>query len=371
MATVLIAGASRGIGRRLAEDMAARGDSVIGTARGTAPVETAASAIRWLPLDVADPASIDALASRDLPPLDILVANAGVYPDKGQHLADGYPAAMWAEAFAVNVAGVFLTVQALLPRLRAAAPGARIAVIASAMGSSARAPGGSYVYRASKAAAINLARNLAADLAADGIAVGAYHPGWVRTDMGGPGADIDVAEAHFATRRQAHQHGVGVMPGLQPELGAAVVDEVVFGIEPAMDQLGVLVASVQASRHFLDQRHEGRQEGAADVLGEGEIGLPVAGVEIVIEDAADAARAPVRDVEILVRPGLEARVVGGAVGSQMGLQHGVEMRGVLVVLDAGVEVGAAAEPPAHAASRTSACSCAPPAHAGSAYAPPG
>jgi NAD(P)-dependent dehydrogenase (short-subunit alcohol dehydrogenase family) len=53
------------------------------------------------------------------------------------------------------------------------------------MGSSERAPGGSYIYRASKAAATNLGRNLATDLAPRGIAVGIYHPGWVRTDMGG------------------------------------------------------------------------------------------------------------------------------------------------------------------------------------------
>jgi NAD(P)-dependent dehydrogenase (short-subunit alcohol dehydrogenase family) len=67
-----------------------------------------------------------------------------------------------------------------------------VAVIASVMGSQARAPGGSYIYRSSKAAAVNVARNLAADLQPEGIAVGAYHPGWVRTDMGGSGADIDV-----------------------------------------------------------------------------------------------------------------------------------------------------------------------------------
>ena len=63
------------------------------------------------------------------------------------------------------------------------------------MGSQARAPGGAYVYRASKAAALNVARNLSRDLARDGIAVGAYHPGWVRTDMGGAAADIDADQS--------------------------------------------------------------------------------------------------------------------------------------------------------------------------------
>ncbi|MEL6268007.1 MAG: SDR family NAD(P)-dependent oxidoreductase, partial [Pseudomonadota bacterium] len=94
---------------------------------------------------------------------------------------------------ATNVAGVYFTVEAFLPALRAARAagrGAAIAIISSQMGSSARAPGGSYIYRASKAAATNLARNLAADLAPEGIAVGAYHPGWVSTDMGGTSAPV-------------------------------------------------------------------------------------------------------------------------------------------------------------------------------------
>ncbi|SMC12627.1 C-factor [Roseovarius aestuarii] len=63
------------------------------------------------------------------------------------------------------------------------------------MASHTHAPGGSYIYRASKAAALNLGRNLAIDLASDGIAVGIYHPGWVQTDMGGGAADISVDEA--------------------------------------------------------------------------------------------------------------------------------------------------------------------------------
>ncbi len=60
------------------------------------------------------------------------------------------------------------------------------------MASTTRAPGGSYIYRASKAAVLNLGRNLATDLRPQGIAVGIYHPGWVRTDMGGAGADLSL-----------------------------------------------------------------------------------------------------------------------------------------------------------------------------------
>jgi NAD(P)-dependent dehydrogenase (short-subunit alcohol dehydrogenase family) len=190
--TILITGATRGIGLRLAQDYATAGEDVIGTARGTAP---GLAGVDWRRLDVTDPGSHAALAQDlDGRPLDLLVCNAGVYLDKHQNLAGGYPAPMWAETFAANVAGVFLTVQALLPSLQAA-QGAKIAIISSQMGSDTRAPGGSYIYRASKAAALNLGRNLATDLKGLGIAVGIYHPGWVRTDMGGPEGEIEVDEA--------------------------------------------------------------------------------------------------------------------------------------------------------------------------------
>ena len=188
--TSLITGATRGIGRGLAEATAAAGAAVIGTHRSPPP---SLVGVEWAPLDLADPASPARLATAlQGRPLDLLVCNAGVYPDKAERLETGYPADLWAQGFAVNVTGVFLTIQALLPNL---GKGARIAILASAMGSSARAPGGSYFYRASKAAAVNLARNLAVDLAPRGIAVGAYHPGWVRTDMGGAGAAVSVADS--------------------------------------------------------------------------------------------------------------------------------------------------------------------------------
>jgi NAD(P)-dependent dehydrogenase (short-subunit alcohol dehydrogenase family) len=184
--TILITGANRGIGRGLRDAYAARGEDVIGTSRRPMP--------GLVTCDVTNPASVaglpDALGGR---PLDLLVCNAGVYPDKGHRIGAGYGPEVWTEAFATNVTGVFLTIEALLPALRAAR--GKVAILSSIMASDARAPGGSYAYRASKAAALNLGRNLATDLRGEGIAVGIYHPGWVRTDMGGPGADIDLGPA--------------------------------------------------------------------------------------------------------------------------------------------------------------------------------
>ncbi|WP_170441545.1 SDR family oxidoreductase [Ruegeria arenilitoris] len=181
---LVITGANRGIGRALAECYRGRGDTVTGTARDDS------ADIR---LDVTDPAQQAQMARKlDGQPVDLLICNAGVYLDKGQTI-DGYPAEMWGQTFAANVTGVFLTIQSLLPNLRAAR--GKIAIISSQMASHTRAPGGSYIYRASKAAVLNLGRNLAVDIKDDGIAVGIYHPGWVQTDMGGQAADITVSQA--------------------------------------------------------------------------------------------------------------------------------------------------------------------------------
>ena len=183
--TIVITGASRGIGATLAAQYKDAGEEVIGTARGAG-----AEAV----LDVTDPTSHAAFAASLADrPLDLLICNAGVYLDKGDDLDAGFGPDLWAQSFATNVTGVFLTVQSLLPNLRAA-KSAKIAIIASQMGSQTRAPGGSYIYRASKAAAINLGRNLAVDLKPEGIAVGIYHPGWVRTDMGGDQGLLTVEE---------------------------------------------------------------------------------------------------------------------------------------------------------------------------------
>jgi NAD(P)-dependent dehydrogenase (short-subunit alcohol dehydrogenase family) len=184
--TIVITGASRGIGAGLAEYYRAQGIDVTGTSR---------SPMGDITLDVALPSShTDMAAALGEKAVDLLVCNAGVYLDKGDDLESGFGADIWAQTFATNVTGVFLSIQALLPHLRRAT-NPRIAIISSQMASSELAPGGSYIYRASKAAALNLGRNLAADLKDERIAVGIYHPGWVQTDMGGGTAATTVEES--------------------------------------------------------------------------------------------------------------------------------------------------------------------------------
>ena len=119
MATILITGANRGIGRALWE----RKSDAIGTSRK--------GGVQYKTLDVCDPASLAALAKTlDGRPIDLLICNAGVYLDKGEVLETGYAPDLWAQTFAANVTGVFLTVQSLLPHL-ALSGAPRIAIISS------------------------------------------------------------------------------------------------------------------------------------------------------------------------------------------------------------------------------------------------
>jgi NAD(P)-dependent dehydrogenase (short-subunit alcohol dehydrogenase family) len=191
MATILITGANRGIGLQLAIVYAARGDTVIGAVRDVATskeLRAISGRVEVLPLDVTSETSFataaQALSGRNI---DVLIANAGVMGPRGP-AGDEQPADFWARVLAVNVTGPFLTARTFLPNVIAAK--GKIAILSSIMASSEKAMGNSYVYRASKAAAANIGVNLAVELKPSGVSVGNYHPGWVRTDMGGAAADI-------------------------------------------------------------------------------------------------------------------------------------------------------------------------------------
>jgi NAD(P)-dependent dehydrogenase (short-subunit alcohol dehydrogenase family) len=190
---VLVTGANRGIGRELARQLALRGDAVVLTARELAKAERAAAALpgqqRVLArLDVTDPASIERVAA-DLTGrygrLDALVNNAAIHYDTWQRASTADLQTV-REALEVNLLGAWQTSLSLLPLLRASGHG-RIVNVSSEAGSLAIMDGGIPAYNVSKAALNALTRMLAGELRRDRVLVNAVCPGWVATDMGGPG----------------------------------------------------------------------------------------------------------------------------------------------------------------------------------------
>ena len=196
MPTVLITGANRGIGLEFARQYRADGWDVIATARRPdAAAELKATGARVEMLDAADGRSIAELADRlGSAPIDVLIANAGVYPS-------GLDPSGWSAAFATNCIGPTLLAQAL--RKNVVASGLRrMVAITSRMGSIAdNGSGGAIAYRSSKAALNAAWHSLALDLRGDGIVAAVLHPGWVQTDMGGTGAQIDAGTSVSGLRQ--------------------------------------------------------------------------------------------------------------------------------------------------------------------------
>jgi NAD(P)-dependent dehydrogenase (short-subunit alcohol dehydrogenase family) len=194
MSTVsLVTGGNRGIGREVCRQLAERGHAVLLTARSAGAAATAARAMNAegtepLQLDVTDPASIAAAARRvgeRHGKLDVLVNNAAITYDTWERAIDA-DLAVVREAAETNLYGPWLMVQEFLPLLRAS-DHPRIVNVSSEAASLASMGGGTPAYTASKVALNALTRMLAAELRRDRVLVNAVCPGWVATDMGGPG----------------------------------------------------------------------------------------------------------------------------------------------------------------------------------------
>ena len=202
MESILITGANRGIGLELSKRYAAAGNRVFACcrepARATELLALAKShkALTIHDVHVADGDSVAALAKEiGSAPLDILINNAGMSGPAGQRQSlANMDFTGWAETFAVNTMAPLRMLQALRNNL-AAGTRPRAITITSQMGALAVEMNVMYAYCSSKAAVNKVMKMAAAELANDGIAVCVIHPGWVRTDMGGPGAAISVAES--------------------------------------------------------------------------------------------------------------------------------------------------------------------------------
>ncbi|MGK5551469.1 SDR family NAD(P)-dependent oxidoreductase [Actinomadura kijaniata] len=188
----LVTGANRGIGREIARQLAARGHTVVATARSLDAATAVAAALGSgavpLRLDVtsADDAerAAEEVAAR-FGRLDVLVNNAAITYDTWQRAVDA-DLDVVREAAETNLYGPWRLVQALLPLLRES-DHPRIVNVSSEAASLTNMGGGTPAYNASKVALNALTRMLAAELHADRILVNAICPGWVATDMGGPG----------------------------------------------------------------------------------------------------------------------------------------------------------------------------------------
>ena len=189
MPTILVTGANRGIGLEFARQYAEAGWEVIATARQSS-TELDALGVPVEQLDLADADSVATFPQRIEQRLELFIANAGTNHPMNTQGRDN--ARDWQAMMMVNAIAPFQLGHALLPRM---AQGGKMIAISSGMASIADNGGGWVPYRTSKAA-LNMAWScLALEAKARGVACVALSPGWVKTRMGGAGAEISSQES--------------------------------------------------------------------------------------------------------------------------------------------------------------------------------
>lgn len=200
MPTAVITGANRGIGLEFTRRYLEAGWRVIAINRGHADALRALASDERLVLvqgELTHPSDLAQIAEQLADEsIDLLINNAGImgtdtfrHDNRQRQGLYDFERDEWRAVFEINLFTPMHLIALLRPRLAA---GARLVTISSSMGSiSGNAFGGWYAYRASKAAVNSLMKSVALELGEAVIAI-ALHPGWVRTDMGGPDADIDV-----------------------------------------------------------------------------------------------------------------------------------------------------------------------------------
>jgi len=212
----LITGANKGIGLETARQLAALGYEVVIGARKPAEGRAAAASIganaHFLPIDMSNPATFSAAATwieDKFGHLDVLVNNAGIGPDNGMKPSET-PIELIRQTFDTNVFALVELTQILLPLLRES-PAGRIVNLSSILGSISLnsdfdaqiGEWRSFGYNGSKAALNMFTATLAFELRDTNIKVNSAHPGWVKTDLGGEGAPLEVAEGASTSVRLA------------------------------------------------------------------------------------------------------------------------------------------------------------------------
>jgi NAD(P)-dependent dehydrogenase (short-subunit alcohol dehydrogenase family) len=202
MKTVLLTGASRGLGLEFTRQYAAEGWRVIATCRDPAKADrlrAIAGTVEIQPLDATDFAAVAALADRlgDIA-IDVLIANAGIIGPRDMP-ADAIDEAAWTEVFRVNTMAPLALAGALRGHLERSAERKAIAITSRLGSMGANESGGLYVYRSTKAALNAVWRSFALDHR--GLVAALLHPGWAATDMGGASAPVKPAESVAGMRK--------------------------------------------------------------------------------------------------------------------------------------------------------------------------
>lgn len=193
--SALIVGASRGLGLGLARELASRGVAVTATARDldkATELRDLQGSVKTETVDIDDAAGVDALAKRLAgQQFDVVFINAGVIGPL-HHSADKATTEEIGKLFATNSVSPIRFARAFLGHVTPKT--GTLAFMSSNLGSIAEnTSGGMELYRASKAALNSAVKGLSATLDDKALTVLAVHPGWVKTDMGGDHAPLDVA----------------------------------------------------------------------------------------------------------------------------------------------------------------------------------
>ncbi len=206
MPSIMITSANRGLGLEFARQYAADGWRVFAACRNPEVAAelsklTREASVTILPMDVTDPHSIKrAAAALVNEAIDVLVNSAGIFGKQNQKTGNvDYES--WKEVLDVNTLGPLRVTEAFTDHI-ARSERKLVVTITSGMGSlTDNTSGGAIPYRSSKAAVNMVMRSAAIDLAPRGIACVLVNPGWVRTDMGGPGAPLTPGESVAALKR--------------------------------------------------------------------------------------------------------------------------------------------------------------------------
>ena len=201
MATVLITGANRGLGLEFCRQYAEQGWHVIACARNPDDAFdlnnlAAHHNIQMETLDVSKFEQIDALSRKlaDLP-IDVLINNAGIYTDNKSNGFGHLDYQAWTNSLLINTQAPVKMAETFLPQIKKSDK-KLIVNISSLMGSIAdNDSGGSIFYRSSKAALNAAMKSLSIELKDQSVGVLIFHPGWVKTDMGGPDALINAEQS--------------------------------------------------------------------------------------------------------------------------------------------------------------------------------